>query len=489
MHILSADHLRIQTTGTQQNRQLHQDLKPGDLLKVEIIDSLQKQLKLLLADGTTLEAKLDKAIDLYIGQKITLEVKDIIGKQIFMEINLSEQTSKQPNESPGIKNILKQLDLVATPQTEETVKFLMQKMLPVTKENIRQVELGLKTSQLPIETLLSMLENDIPITQSTLTQMKAYEMGEIKLQGQLEAVINDLLLTDNMEQLETVYTILSDAKKQAEVQVTQQNNLQDNIEETSENLEQKDINKEASLKDGASIKNQENKVSAEPKIMSQEIELGASKEVIPRTIDMIKREITDLVKDLFFIRPEQLKEDLDTKLKNTSKLYKDLYEVIDALEKTQEQSNPNREIPIYTDLKSNIEFLNIASKYDTMIHIPLIIQDQYKHGELYIFNQKKHAKSNYQEASMLISLDTVSLGTVGAYIKKYNKQISCQFKTDDKRIEKIIKQNILLLKQNLKSKGYDLTTVTYIPSSQSFTTNKEPASEAYDGRYRFDTKV
>jgi len=470
MYILSADHLRIQTTGTQQNRQLHQRLKPGDLLKVEIIDSLQKQLKLLLADGTTLEAKLDKAIELYIGQKITLEVKDIIGKQILMEITLGEQASNEPNDSEGIKNILKQLDIVATPKIEETVKFLMQKMLPVTKENIRQVELGLKTSQLPIETLLAMLENDIPVTQATLTQMEAYEKGEIKLQGQLEVLIKDVLLTDNVEQLEIVHTMLSDAKKQMEPEVAQEDHLKDTFVKADQ----------TKSNDGPSL----------PKVINQEMEMVASKElIIPRTIDVIKREITDLMKDLFFIRPEQLKDHTDTKLKNTSKLYKQLYEIVDALEKTQEQSAPNKEVNIYAELKSNIEFLNIASKYDTMIHIPLIIQDQYKHGELYIFNQKKHSKSNYYEASMLISLDTVSLGTVGVYIKKYNKQISCQFKTDDTSIEKIIKQNIALLKQYLKSKGYELTAVTYIPSSQSFTTSKKVVNEAYDGRYRFDTKV
>lgn len=486
MHILSADYLMLQTIGTQQNRQLHQSLKIGDLLKVEIIDSLQKQLKLLLADGTTLEAQLDKAIDLYIGQKITLEVKDIIGKQIFMEINLGEQASKQSNENEGIKNILKQLDMVITPKTEETVKLLMQNRLPVTKENIRQVELGLKTSQLPIATLFSMLENHIPVTGSTLAQMEAYEKGEIKLQGQLEALIKDILLTDNMEELETVLTILSKAKKQMNVQVAQQ----DNIEETSVKVDQANTNNQTVSKNEVPVNSQDHLINTEPKAINEKIEFGASREqIIPRNIGVIKREITDLIKDLFFIKPEQIKNHTDTKLKNITKLYKDIYEVIDALEKTQEQSDTNQKVNIYTDLKSNIEFLNMASKYDTMIHIPLIIQNQYKHGELYIFNQKKHSKSNYHEASMLISLDTVSLGTVEAYIKKYNKQISCQFKTDDNSVEKIIKQNITLLKENLKSKGYDLTTVTYIPSSQPFTISDDLVNETYDGRYRFDTKV
>ena len=488
MHILSADHPRIQATGTQENRQLNQSLKIGDLLKVEIIDSLQKQLRLLLADGTVFEAKLDKAIDVYIGQQIILEVKDIVGRQISMEISLGEHGDKQPDTNMGMKNILGQLDVAVTQESEEAVKVLMQKMLPITKENIRQIEFGLKTSQLPIGTLLSMLENEIPVTKTNLTQMQAYKNGEIKLQAQIQTIIQDILLDDNTERLETVHTILSDAKKEIEAHAKEPgllDQLKPSPDKTS--INKGTVETQEMILKNATLEGRESSVistGSKAGSKGEPFEMGA-----PQNINTLKKEISDIFKELFFIRPEQLKDNTDTKLRNTSKLYKEIYEVVDALEKTETQSPQKQEAKVYADVKSNIEFLNIASKYDTMIHIPLVIQKQLKHGELYIFNQKKHSKKNYHEASMLISLETVYLGAIEAYVKKYNKQISCQFKTDDESIEKIIKSSIYLLKENLKNKGYDLATVSYIPSSQAFTTKEDVRGEMPSGRYRFDTKV
>lgn len=488
MHILPTNYLKVQTTGTHDNKQLHQSVDVGDLLEVEVIDSLQKQLKLLLPDGTVFEAKLDKAIDVYIGQKITLEVKDILGKQIAMEINLGETTAQEPEANVGMKNILTQLGMVATQESEEAVKVLMQKMLPLTKDNIRQVELGLKTSQLPIDTLLSMLENEIPITKSHLTQMENYENNEIKLQGQLETIIEDILLDNNIERLEAIHTILKDAK----IQMATHLEHSERLKPTQETAERTHLSNKTAENSEVLI-NHKPMESKGPSLTSlsfdsinegENFELGQLK-----NINFLKKEISDIFKEIFFVRPEELKGYTDTKLKNISKLYKEIYEVIDALEKTEDPLPLKQETTVYTELKSNIEFLNIASKYDTMVQIPLIIQNQYKHGELYIFNQKKNSKKGYHEASMLISLETVSLGTVETYIKKYNKQISCQFKTEDKRIEMFVKENITLLKQNLKNKGYDLTTVTYIPSSQTFETKKDDPGKVHSGRYRFDTKV
>lgn len=467
MHILSANHPQIQTGKTQQSKPLHQTLKVGDILKAEIIDQLQKQLTVLLADGTEVEAQLDKILDFHIGQEVKLEVKEINGKQVLMKVNVETPEGKQSSENVATKKILTQLDMVPTQESDQAIKVLMQKMLPITKENIRQVEFGLKTSQLPVKTLLFMLENNIPVTKATVTQMEAYENGDIKLQGQLEAMVKEILLTDDIEQLETVHTILSEAKGKSTPKLT------------GENIETIDSNQLFSKGEEAASPTEPLELN-EMKVLNQ-----------PRNVEILKKEILEFAKDLFFVRPEQLKNDTDVKLKDTNKLYQVIYEVVDSLEKTKEEISPssNKENDIFSDIKSNIEFLNVASKYDTMIHIPLMIQNQFKHGELYIFNQKKQSKKGYHEASMLISLETVSLGTVGAYIKKYNKQISCEFKTDDIDFENIIKDHISGLKSNLKGKGYDLVAVTYIPSSETFDVDEDVPGKAYDKPYRFDTKV
>ncbi len=468
----STNNPRTQAISEGINKLLLQNVKIGDLLSVEIISNLQKQIKGVLADGTIFEAQLDHPLDLNIGQQVTFQVKDIIGRQVQMEI-VVEGDQRLQEGMVDIKNILKQLDIPVSPESQEAVKFLMQKMLPLSKENIKQMEFGLKASQLPIDSLLSMLENEIPMTPTTLKQMQAYENGEIKLQGQLEAMANNIVSSDDPVFLEEAHKLLSLAKGQ--------------IDQLGHNQP-----KEANFLDGkAQISGQsQDKESAEPNKVIVPKDLEFSKEpLLSKELSVLKKEIRELFKESFFIDPSQLKDRSETKFQKINELYKEIYKVADQLEKLEEKLPQEQKTLLYSDIKSNIEFLTIANKYDTMIHIPLVIQNQYKHGELYIFNKKKKGKKSYNEASMLLSLETVSLGTVEAYIRKYNKQISVQFKTDSEPIENIIKDRIQLLKSKLKDKDYDLTSVTYIPNTQVFLVKEERPSETGVERYRFDTKA
>lgn len=435
------------------NKLLLQNIDIGDLFEVEIIDSLQKQIKVMLADGTIFEAKLDHPLDLNIGQQVVFQVKDIIGKQVVMEL-AAEQLQNQEDGDAGIQNMLKQLDIPLTQDSVDIVKHLMQKMLPITKDNIKQIELGLKSSQIPLDSLISMLENEIPVTPSTIKQIMAYESGEIKLQGQLEALLDKITISGDRKFVGEVHDLLRLAKEKI-VQI-----------------------QDSHINDKLPIQNTENK-----------------------SLDLLKKEIGQMFKETFFIDPTRLKDGSETKLNHVNEVYKEIYKLTDKLEKLEEKTGIKSEdslkekisdkpkTELYSDIKSNIEFLTIANKYDTMLHIPLLIQGQFKHGELYIFNKKKNNNKGYSEASMLISLETVSLGTIETFIKKHDKQISVQFKTENNEIESIIKSTIGLLKSRLKNKGYDLISTSYIPSTQAFSVTDKNASSTSNTRYRFDTKA
>ncbi|HHX61030.1 MAG TPA: flagellar hook-length control protein FliK [Epulopiscium sp.] len=474
------------------NKLLLQNIKIGDLFNVEIIDSLQKQIRVMLADGTIFEAQLDHPLDLHIGQQVTFQVKDILGKQIQMEMLLQGKPGQQEG-NVDINTILKQLDIPVTQDSQDAVKFLMQKMLPVTKDSIKQIEFGLKSSQLSIDSLLSMLENDISITPTTLKQIQAYENGEIRLQGQLEVMIENILVSDDRTFLEHIHKILSEAKEQIDqIGQKEQNVLKEQSLPKEDGMQENPTSVREELKGSEQLQGKDATdftKQIRPKGQAFNAEPLMNKDMIS-----LKKEIADIFKETFFIDPGQLKDKAENKLQKINELYKEIYKLADKLEKLEEQA-PEKQIAdkpktqLYSDIKSNIEFLTIANKYDTMIHIPLVIQNQYKHGELYVFNNKKKGKKSYHEASMLISLETVSLGTVESFIKKYNNQISIQFKTDHEDIEIIIKNKIQLLKAKLKDKGYDLISATYIPNTQPFLIKEETPSETNTGRYRFDTKA
>ncbi len=469
--IQPGSNLRAQVISDGVNKLRLSDVRLGDLLKVEIIDILQKQITVMLADGTVFEAKLDQSLDLYIGQKVAFQVKDIIGKQIHME--LASVEGRGPQEADmAIENILKQLDIPITQDAQKAVKLLMDKMMPVNKDSIKQIEVGLKSSHLPVDSLLSMLENEIPIIPSNIKQIEAYQNGEIKLQGQLEAIMDQLISSDDPGMLEEAHKLLTSAKKQVEQRGQGAHDSQP-------------LDKQA--KDLGEIGG-EDVIRQNKQLMGK----GFANRLEPlqgRDLSHLKSEITSLFKENFFVDPMQLKDRPEPKLEKINAFYKEIYKLADALEKLEEGSPEGQKNQLYSDVKSNIEFLTIANKYDTMLHIPLVIQDQFKHGELYIFNKKKSGKKSYHEASMLISLETVSLGTIESFIKKYNKQISVQFKTDHQEIETIIKSKIQLLKTSLKEKGYDLISASYIPNTQPFTVKEERPASKDTSRYRFDTKA
>lgn len=450
-------------------KQLYQRVQLGDLLKAEIIDSMQKQIKLLLSDGTIFNAQLEQSADVYIGQQVILEVVELLGNQIVMEIS-TKQNTKQPDAEVMTEDILKDFNLLPSTESKSIIKMLMQKMLPITKENVQQMLLGLKASELPIEKILTMLENDVPITPKTLNQMEAYHNGETKLQTQMENVIEHILSHNEPSFLEQVHKTLIEYK------ITQNDKLLDSAENNQ----------------------------AEPQLLQTNNNDIIIKENLNfKDINYIKEEITNLCKDLFFINPDKLKKGLEPKLQKLNELYKTIYEITNKIEEiergieelgrsTKELESNIIKLPtteVYSEVKSNIEFLNMVSKYDTMLHIPLIIQNQYKHGEMYVFRKNKNSKKDYQNASVLISLDTVMLGKVEVYIKKFNKQISCQFRLQDEDIETIIKDNIISLKQSLHGVGYELASIGYISPTQSFLLDTNVDRPDSVERYRFDTKV
>lgn len=459
-------------------KQLYQRVKLGDLLKAEIIDQMQKQIKILLADGTTLQAQLESKANVYIGQEVNLKVVEVLGNQIVMEFIAEDSTLESLNSESAVGKILQELNIPIQPESEEAVHLLMQRMLPITKKNVQQMLTGLKTSHLPVEKLIAMLENELPITSNNLNQMQMYHNGEIKLQEQLLDVIDHLVSHNDLTLIKEIH------KKLLTYKNTEIYNSSDSNEPT---IQSSTIDLDIQYDDldlsyhSFDIEQENTNVQPEP---LNNINILNKKEIV-----RLKEHISEVAKELFFIRPEQLKKDNGLKLKEVNQLYKTIYEITDHLEKIEKNAVQNVIPDVYSKVKSNIEFLNIMNKYDAMIHIPLLVQNQSTHGEIYIFQKRKTTKKDFQEASVLISLDTIMLGKVEVYVQKYNKQINCQFRLDHTHSKEIVKDHIGSLKKSLNAIGYELSFVTYIDKDHSFSINEKEDIQPLTQAYRFDTKV
>ena len=138
---------------------------------------------------------------------------------------------------------------------------------------------------------------------------------------------------------------------------------------------------------------------------------------------------------------------------------------------SSEQSETSFEIK---NILNNLEF---ASQFKDMAYFqyPIMINNNPTTAELYIFENKSKHK-NSKSSSAVISLDLAFLGHFEAYINKEQNNIFCQFKTENKNIEKLISSKINDLNNALKNYNYNLKQVTFKEFDEKFTVlSKEPS--------------
>lgn len=157
-------------------------------------------------------------------------------------------------------------------------------------------------------------------------------------------------------------------------------------------------------------------------------------------------------------------------IKRIFKSFKDLLGDIEnnkhILSKNMSQ-NIEKEV---TRIKENLELISDLNKYNTVIHIPLLINENKSMAELYIFNgdkQNSRKKINEKNATMFLSLGTANIGQVETYIKVVNKTVECNFMTEKKEGTELINENKNHLAELLETYGYTLI---------------KASSEAYNGK-------
>jgi len=122
---------------------------------------------------------------------------------------------------------------------------------------------------------------------------------------------------------------------------------------------------------------------------------------------------------------------------------------------------------------NNLEFAS-QLKDTAYFQLPIIINDNPSTAELFIFKNKNKNK-NKGSSSAVVALDLAFLGHFEAYISKTDRNISCQFKTESKEIEKLISSKIKELNLMLKKYNYNLQQVTYKELDEKFSIlSKEP---------------
>ena len=105
-------------------------------------------------------------------------------------------------------------------------------------------------------------------------------------------------------------------------------------------------------------------------------------------------------------------------------------------------------------MKSNLDFMKTLNEMFSYMQLPLHLENQTAHGELYVYTKKETLKEHPNSIKVLLHLDLEHLKSVDMHITLDHNRVDSKFYFSDESAEKLIKANLDLLTTALAEKGY-----------------------------------
>lgn len=106
------------------------------------------------------------------------------------------------------------------------------------------------------------------------------------------------------------------------------------------------------------------------------------------------------------------------------------------------------------DMQSNIDFMKSLNEAFAYMQLPLKLQNQNAHGDLYVYTKKDKLKQDPQKLRLMLHLEMDHLGTVNIRLEKDHQNIKADFHLDQEASLHLIERNTHLLQDSLAEKGY-----------------------------------
>lgn len=147
------------------------------------------------------------------------------------------------------------------------------------------------------------------------------------------------------------------------------------------------------------------------------------------------------------------------------------------------------------DMQGNIDFMKSLNQAFAYMQLPLKLQNQNAHGDLYVYTKKDKMKQNPQKLSLMLHLEMDHLGTVNVRLEKDHQNIKADFHLEKEDALRLIERNTHLLTDSLAEKGYTCQ-VQVQPLTQSETPVQDflnakvtPSASHEMKRFSFDIRA
>lgn len=124
------------------------------------------------------------------------------------------------------------------------------------------------------------------------------------------------------------------------------------------------------------------------------------------------------------------------------------------------------------DMESNIEFMKTLNETFSYMQMPLKLQNQDAHADLYVYTQKEKLKKNPNNVHVLLHLTLEHLGDIDIYLDKDKNDINTKFMLSDKPSVDLIKTNTDMLKTALNQQGYSCQVTVSQAETETSTVNE-----------------
>ena len=123
------------------------------------------------------------------------------------------------------------------------------------------------------------------------------------------------------------------------------------------------------------------------------------------------------------------------------------------------------------NLSGNLEFMNQINQMFAYVQLPLKMQGQNAHGDLYVYTNQKNLASKDGQVSAILHLDMEHLGPLDVYVKMKDQNVSTNFYLADDAALDLIASNIAILDERLQKRGYTMHVKMMLQDAHETTEN------------------
>ena len=174
------------------------DLKTGQTISGQVIEVDGKDIKLLLSNNQTINAKLEGNINALLGQTLSFEVKN----------NEDGLTSLRPlytnlNNSMNVTNALSSAGLPVTDNYSRMVSAMMDENMPINKQAIHDMSKQINSfKDANPETVVRLTKLGLSVNELTINQFENYKGLERQIIGNVDTIADGFakMISDSLSQ-------------------------------------------------------------------------------------------------------------------------------------------------------------------------------------------------------------------------------------------------------------------------------------------------